>query len=48
MEWRVGEISELKFDAKHCYGNHGCPALDIPPGADLTFMIKLISFEKVP
>lgn len=41
------EIARFRVASKHCYGEEGCPRLNIPPNKDLTFQIHLKNFEKV-
>ena len=41
------EIARFRVASKHCYGEEGCPRLNIPPNKDLTFQIHQKNFEKV-
>lgn len=41
------EISRFQLASKHCFGEEGCPKLNVPPNKDLTYQIHLKNFERV-
>ena len=42
-----GEKSRLKVNANYGYGSEGCPAHNIPPGAELTYEVEMRQFVRV-
>lgn len=41
----VGGIRRLTIPSELAYGDHGWDVLDIPPGAELTFVVELLDIE---
>lgn len=46
-KFRRGEKSRLKVSASYGYGSEGCAAMNIGPGAELTYEVEMRHFVRV-
>jgi len=46
-KFHSGEKSRLKVTANYGYGSEGCPAFNIPAGAELVYEVEMRQFVRV-
>jgi FKBP-type peptidyl-prolyl cis-trans isomerase len=45
--FKKGEKSRIELKAKYAFGEAGEQSLNIPPGADVSYVVEMRNFEKV-